>query len=61
MKILKKILELSWVDSFNLFVIGFVSAGVVNAFVRRQIIDLCILVPLLLLTICIRKVATNNT
>ena len=56
MKILKKILELSWVDSFNLFVIGFVSAAIVNTFIRKQTIDLCILVPLLLLTICIRKV-----
>jgi len=56
MKILKEILKLSWVDDFNLFTIGFVSAAVVNAFMRKQIIDLCILVPLLLLTIYIRKV-----
>ena len=55
MKILKEILELSWVDDFNLFTIGFASAAVVNAFMRRQTIDLCILVPLLLLTICVRK------
>lgn len=56
MKILKKILELSWVDSFNLFVIGFVSAAIVNTLIRKQIIDLCILVPLLFLTIYVRKV-----
>ena len=56
MKILKEILKLSWVDDFNLFTIGFASAAVVNAFMRKQIIDLCILVPLLLLTIQIRKV-----
>ena len=56
MKILKEILKLSWVNDFTLFTIGFVSAAVVNAFMRRQIIDLCILVPLLLLTIYIRKV-----
>ena len=55
MKLLKEILELSWVDDFNLFTIGFASAAVVNAFMRRQVIDLCILVPLLLLTIYVRK------
>ena len=42
-------LKLSWVDDFSLFTIGFASAAVVNAFMRKQIIDLCILVPLLLL------------
>lgn len=56
MKILKEILKLSWVDNFSLFAIGFASAAVVNAFMRKQIIDLCILVPLLLLTIYTRKV-----
>jgi hypothetical protein len=56
MKNLKEISKLSWVDDFNLFTIGFTSAAVVNAFMRKQIIDLCILVPLLLLTIYIRKV-----
>lgn len=56
MKILKEILKLSWVDDFSLFAISFASAAVVNAFMRKQIIDLCILVPLLLLTIYTRKV-----
>ena len=60
MKILKEILKLSWVDDFNLFTIGFASAAVVNAFMRKQIIDLCILVPLLLLTIYIRKVGVKK-
>ncbi len=60
MKILKEILKLSWVDDFNLFTIGFASAAVVNAFLRKQIIDLCILVPLLLLTIYIRTVGKKN-
>lgn len=52
---LKEILKLSWVDDFSLFTIGFTSAAILNALVRKQIIDLCILVPLLLLTICVRK------
>jgi len=56
MKILKEILKLSWVDDFNLFTIGFTSAAVLVAFMGKQIINLCILVPLLLLTIYIRKV-----
>ncbi len=56
MKNLKETSKLSWADDFNLFTIGFTSAAVVNAFMRKQIIDLCILVPLLLLTIYIGKV-----
>lgn len=55
MKTLKEILKLSWVDDFNLFTIGFTSAAVLNALVRKRIIDLCILVPLLLLTIYFQK------
>jgi hypothetical protein len=56
MKTLKEILKLSWLDDFNLFTIGFTSAAVLNALVRKQITALYILVPLLLLTICVRKV-----
>jgi hypothetical protein len=56
MKILKEILKLSWSDDFNLFTIGFTSAAIFNALVRKQITALYILVPLLLLTICVRKV-----
>lgn len=48
--------KLSWVDDFSLFTIGFTSAAVLIAFMGKQIINLCILVPLLLLTIYIRKV-----
>jgi len=60
MKILKEILKLSWVDSFSLFTIGFTSAAVLIVFMEKQIINLCILVPLLLLTIYLRKVGEKN-
>ena len=55
MKILKEILKLSWVNDFNLFTIGFTSAAILNALLRKQIISLCILIPMLLLTIHSRK------
>ena len=60
MKILKNISKLSWVDDFSLFTIGFTSAAVVIAFIGKQIVNLCILVPLLLLTIYIRKVGRRG-
>jgi len=46
----------TFLADFNLFTIGFTSAAVLNALVRKQITALYILVPLLLLTICVRKV-----
>ncbi len=50
-----EILKLSWVDDFSLFAIGFTSAAVLIAFMGKQIINLCILVPLLLLTFILGK------